>query len=62
MSDWTAFGVDPNQVISQNTSMFSVGSNLAFSESENPTQGMLNINTTLVGVKSTFAVSKLGFG
>ena len=62
MSDWTAFGVDPNQVISQNTSMFSVGSNLTFSESVNPTQSMLNINTTLVGVKNTFAVSKLGFG
>lgn len=62
MSDWTAFGVPADQVIDENTSMFSVGSNLTFSESVNPTQSMLNINTTLVGVKHTFAVSNFGFG
>lgn len=62
MSDWTAFGVPADQVIGQNTSMFSIGSNLTFSESVNPTQSMLNINTTLVGVSETFAVSNFGFG
>jgi hypothetical protein len=32
MTDWTAFGVPTDQVFTQNSSYFSIGENLVFSE------------------------------
>jgi hypothetical protein len=60
MSDWTAFGVPTGQIITQSASMFSIGENIV--SSGILTLGTLNFNTTLVGVKTTFAVSNFGFG
>lgn len=60
MSDWTGFGVPKDQIITQSTSMLSIGSNIV--SSGILTLGTLNFNTTLVGVKNTFAASNFGFG
>jgi hypothetical protein len=53
MSDWTAFGVPTDQILTQSASMLSIGENIL--SSDILTIGTLNFNTTLVGVKTTFA-------